>query len=288
MEIYILVDSYHTPWHQPNKTGRFMTESFLLSFTPMTNGNTAEHTLTIHCDHKNLTYYKAPQHLTPHQAQWWNNLSWYNFNLVHIPGTKLIQADALLCQPDHMQGQEEDELVTMLLTDLFLNLILIDLCDCIAKLTETDAYAATIYSCIKCKALPLQTTLTDWTLDNGLILFKNKVYVPEDLDLCWSIIAKTHESPVAGHPGCFKTLQLLKEWFYWPCMVTMMNNFVEGCATCQQMKLSTHPMTAPLMPIISHATWPFQQVTMDFITNLPISYGFDSIFIMVDQGLWRG
>jgi hypothetical protein len=25
----------------------------------------AEHTLTIHCDHKNLTYYKSPQHLTP-------------------------------------------------------------------------------------------------------------------------------------------------------------------------------------------------------------------------------
>ena len=31
--------------------------------------------------------------------------------------------------------------------------------------------------------LPLQTTLSDWTLDDGLILFKNKVYVPEDLDV---------------------------------------------------------------------------------------------------------
>jgi hypothetical protein len=71
-------------------------------------------------------------------------------------------------------------------------------------------------------------------------------------------------------------------------MVTMTNNFVEGCATCQQMKPNTHPMTAPLMPIISYATRPFQQVTMDFITNLPISNGFDSIFIMVDQGLLKG
>ena len=31
-----------------------------------------------------------------------------------------------------------------------------------------------------------------------------------------------------------------------------------------------------------------QQVTMDFITDLPISNGFDSIFIMVDQGLSKG
>ena len=99
----------------------------------------------------------------------------------------------------------------MLPTDLFLNLISIDLRDRIAKSTETDAYAATIYSCIKRKALPLRTALTDWTLDDSLILFKNRVYVPDDLDLCRSIIAETHKSPVAGHPGCFKMLQLLKE-----------------------------------------------------------------------------
>ena len=68
----------------------------------------------------------------------------------------------------------------------------------------------------------------------------------------------------------------------------MMNYFVQGCATCQQMKPNTHPMTAPLMLIISHATRPFQQVTMDFITDLPVSNGFDSIFIVVNQGLSKG
>ena len=57
------------------------------------------------------------------------------------------------------------------------------------------------------------------------------------------------------------------------------------CNTCQQMKTNTHPTAAPLKPIKSHAHRPFQQVTMDFITNLPISNGFDSIFIVVDQGL---
>ena len=53
-------------------------------------------------------------------------------------------------------------------------------------------------------------------------------------------------------------------------------------------KPNTHPTTAPLMPIISHTTQPFQQVTMDFITDLPISNGFDSIFIVVNQGLSKG
>ena len=54
-----------------------------------------EHTLIIHCDHKNLTYYCTPQQLTARQARWWTNLSRYNYQLIHIPGAKLIQADAL-------------------------------------------------------------------------------------------------------------------------------------------------------------------------------------------------
>jgi hypothetical protein len=68
----------------------------------------------------------------------------------------------------------------------------------------------------------------------------------------------------------------------------MTKQFIDGCAVCQQMKTNTHPTAAPLMPIKSHAHRPFQQVTMDFITDLPISNGFDSIFIMVNQGLSKG
>ena len=51
-----------------------------------------EHTLTIHCNHKNLTYYCTPQQLTARQTRWWTNLSRYNYQLIHIPGAKLIQA----------------------------------------------------------------------------------------------------------------------------------------------------------------------------------------------------
>ena len=71
-------------------------------------------------------------------------------------------------------------------------------------------------------------------------------------------------------------------------MTVMVKQFVDGCSTCQQMKPNTHPSAVPLMPIKSHAHQPFQQITMDFITNLPISNGFDSIFIVVEQGLSKG
>jgi hypothetical protein len=65
-------------------------------------------------------------------------------------------------------------------------------------------------------------------------------------------------------------LYLLKERFYWPGMAIMTKQFIDGCAVCQQMKTNTHPTAVPLMPIKSHTHRPFQQVTMDFITDLPI------------------
>jgi hypothetical protein len=54
----------------------------------------------------------------------------------------------------------------------------------------------------------------DAKMDDGIILFKNKVFVPSNKDIRRSIIAETHESPVSGHPGHLKTLYLLKERFY--------------------------------------------------------------------------
>ena len=71
-------------------------------------------------------------------------------------------------------------------------------------------------------------------------------------------------------------------------MTVFLKKYIDGCAICQQMKPNTHPTVAPLTPIKSHAHRPFQQITMDFITDLPLSDGFDSIFVGVDQGLSKG
>ena len=87
----------------------------------------AEHTITVNCDHKNLTYYCNPQCLTARQARWWNNLSRYNLQLIHTPGAKLIQADTLSRQADHVTGEEDNENVTMLPDNLFVNLVAEDL-----------------------------------------------------------------------------------------------------------------------------------------------------------------
>jgi hypothetical protein len=122
----------------------------------------------------------------------------------------LIQVDALSRRPDHVT-KEDDETVTMLPDELFISVIAEDLKDKIVMLTQTDELAQTITECLgKQLPLPMRTALSDWKNIDNLILYKNRVYVPTDADLHREIVTSFHDSPTTGHPGFFKTMQLLK------------------------------------------------------------------------------
>ena len=89
--------------------------------------------------------------------------------------------------------------------------------------------------------------------------------------------------------GTYKTLVLVQKNFWWPGLYTFTQQFVQGCATCQQMKVNTHPTVPPLNPIpTDKEALPFSTVTMDFITDLPTSNGYDSLFVVVDHDLTKG
>ena len=54
------------------------------------------------------------------------------------------------------------------------------------------------------------------------------------------------------------------------------------------MKVNTHPTVPTLSPISSCCSWPFQQLSVDLITDLLPSHGFDSHLVVVDHGLLKG
>ena len=53
------------------------------------------HTTIVLSDHKNLTYYRKAKKPTRQQARWSLYLSEFNMKLVHTPGRKIVQSDAL-------------------------------------------------------------------------------------------------------------------------------------------------------------------------------------------------
>ena len=95
------------------------------------------------------------------------------------------------------------------------------------------------------------------------------------------IIGQYHNHIAIGHPGRWKTYELISRDFWWPGMSTFVKSFVDGCATCQATKIK--PRTkVPLQPnLIPTRVW--ETITMDFITDLPVSLGYDALFVVVDR-----
>lgn len=123
------------------------------------------------------------------------------------------------------------------------------------------------------------------TNDEGLITIQGKVYVLADDDLRRCIVKERHGSKAAGHPGQYKTLELVQRDFWWNRMGEFIQDYITGCAVCQSTKNNTHPTCVPLQPMTTNEVCqPFEVVTMDYITGLPKSKGYDSIYVVVDHG----
>jgi len=246
------------------------------------------HPVIVFTDHKNLLYFRSAQNLTRRQARWQLTLNKFDLELHHVPGTKLAAPDALSRRPNHSSNLADNADVTLLPDTLFAQIINIDLAN---ALKSTDPLSDPVILAAQqaldgLSAPPMKSALSDWRLDDGTLFYKDRAYVPAHLR--HHVLTLHHDHPTAGHPGRFKTEELVKRDYWWPSMGTFIRKYVEGCTLCQQMKSDTHPYTPPLIPIPSSATCPFSQISVDLITDLPESGGFDSVMVMVDHGLTKG
>ncbi|KAH9657973.1 hypothetical protein KPL70_023298 [Citrus sinensis] len=85
-----------------------------------------------------------------------------------------------------------------------------------------------------------------------------------------------------GHFGIAKTLDVLKEHFFWPHMKCDVERICEKCITCKHAKsrVLPHGLYNPL-PIPSE---PWVDISMDFVLGLPRSKrGNDFVFVVVDR-----
>jgi hypothetical protein len=96
------------------------------------------------------------------------------------------------------------------------------------------------------------------------------------------ILSDTHDSKVAGHFGQFKTLERVKNNFFWPNMDKDVEEYVRSCDSCQRNKTSRHKKFGMLQPLeIPYRPW--TSISMDFIVGLPGSSGFTKIWVIVDR-----
>ena len=211
----------------------------------------SQHPTMILSDHKNLTYFKTAQKLNWQQARWHLTLSKYDIKLIHVPGKQMVQSNALSQQPDLCPDEDTNNKDKLLLPDtMFVRLIDTKLRDLIVTNKQHDTVILkAIWALQGGKQLPMNSKIDDWTFDDGLIFYKDKCYVPNDLDLRWKILEKYHDAIPIGHPGQLCTQEIVQRDYWWPSLHTFVKNYVDGCATCQQHKINRHPLNLPLQPI---------------------------------------
>ena len=112
----------------------------------------------------------------------------------------------------------------------------------------------------------------EWIEEQGLILFRGKVYIPKDEELRKEITYLHHNTSILGHLGCWKTLELVMRNYWWPGISKYVLNYVDGCDVCQRGKSFPEMPAGKLMPNpIPNPPW--MGISVDFITGLPEGSG---------------
>jgi hypothetical protein len=57
---------------------------------------------------------------------------------------------------------------------------------------------------------------SEWSEEDGVVPFNGKIYVPLDGRLLHDIVHQHQDTTIAGHPGHWKTLELISRNFWWP------------------------------------------------------------------------
>ena len=253
---------------------------------------------TLRTDHGSLSWLQSFREPEGQLARWLEKLQEYNFRVVHRPGKKHGNADALSRRPCDQCGRTDQEQQPVEVETLKLLSGEESTPSHLRQLQKEDPEIKFILDAwesgqrpagdeVKSKGPVVRKLVQIWdqlTVTEGVLIRK---YEADERPQCYSqwivprhkrkeILHQLHGGPLGGHLGESKTLHKLKERFYWPGHATDVRDWCRNCDLCAQRK-----MPKPRAPLVSlQVGSPMQLVATDIVGPLPVSTSGNSYILV--------
>lgn len=214
-------------------------------------------------DHQALQWLHGLKNPTGRLARWAMYLYQHDITVEHRRGTTNEAPDAL----SRMFDVDEDPLGWEKVID-----------EIVQNRTQLNTIQGPDWYKTKFKLVETQPDrFPEWKIDNNdLFYYKpdyekaliddenpwKKVIKPEDV---LNILRENHDLPHSGHLGRDKTLDRIRQNYYWPGMTQDVKSYVEDCETCLKVKYNQNPIKGP--PRTRPLLQPWSQLSIDTVVS---------------------
>ena len=237
------------------------------------------HKVIIFTDHASLRYFQTQPNLSRRQTRWNEFLADFDIEFKYRPGEQNEVPDALSRRADYAGEtlappleEQREELSAITRSTITLDKDLLERC--------REAYAQDPqYSE---EGMEQNRNRSHLEERDGLWYFQTtRLAVPENEELRQDILSEHHDPAVAGHLGGAKLEAAVKRICWWPGLQKSVEQFVASCDECQRNKI-TNKSPAGLLQPLSIPGYNFEEVSMDFVVDLPKSAtGNNAILVVV-------
>ena len=241
----------------------------------------------IKTDHHPLRYLDTQTHLSKRQMRWMETLQEYDYEIVYVQGKFNVVADAL----SRINESSSTELYMGSEVDEDSEVAALNVVGTVSRPMLSKTMVSELQRAYKAD----KETRKDFespeegrfekSLDGLLYAVENgkrRLVVPQG-KLRQALMHGAHDALVAGHLGFNKAYERLRQGVTWPEMYSELKAYVRSCDSCQRNKTSNQKPIGLLKPL-EVPTERFEQVSMDFITTLPVTKeNHDAVMVIVDK-----